>query len=342
MFKRKGEHIDPVALTEYLDGRLTVGKRERVELHLEGCSRCSEELESLRHAVGLLRQAPMLAPRRVFTLAGAPPAVLVPRRVMVPAWAYGAVASAAVVLFAILISADLGGVLERKVPLSATSQAASGAASEPTPSPQGPAGPASPQAEGAPGAGDGEASTPSDAGTVEAGLAAAEDTALKFEAEAEPDAGQRSDQGRGAMDEEESEEEQAAPRPPHGTPSPDESRSAAVAGAPAPPVPEEDEGQHGEERATLSEKVDVEVVRATPTPVPTASPPPKAEDGQQGQERATLSERVDIEVVRAPVPGAGGTSIFWRVLEGVLGAAALLLVATFLWRGRRLRGRINA
>ena len=334
IFKRKGEHIDPVALTEYMDGCLPARKRERMELHLESCSRCSEELESLRHTVGLLRQVPMAAPRRVFTLAGAPPPVLAAPRVMVPAWGYGAGATAAVILFAVIISADLGGVLDRQG--SDTSQAASEAAGPEGPAgaqgPAGPAGPASPQGGGAQDPADGDASTPSGAGTEEAspepGLAAAEDTALKFEAEAEPDAAQPADQERKAIDEAESEEEQAAPRPPQGTPAPDESRSAAVAGAPPPSAPKAEEGQQREERATLSEKVDIKVVRATLSPVPTD--PPAAEGAAE-----------DLLEVPGEALG-GGTSILWRVLEGVLGAAALFLVATFLWRMRRLRSRAAA
>ena len=318
IFRRKGEHIDPVALTEYVDGRLPAGKRERLELHLESCSRCGEEMESLRHTVRLLRQVPMAAPRRVFTLAGAPAPVQAPRRVMVPAWGYGAVATAAVILFAVIISADLGGALERQV--SDTSQAASvSAGPEGPPSvpgragalgPPGPAGPG-PQPEGELDGVEGEASPPSDASTEDAapepGLAAAEDAALKLEYGAEPDADQQPTQEREAIGVEELQDEQAAPRPPHGTPAPDESRLAAVTGAPPPE-------------------------------------PPKAAEGQQGHERATLSEKVEIEIVRAPqapAPG-GGTSILWRVLEGVLGASAVLLIATFLWRMRRPGRRVTA
>jgi len=48
------QQIDEM-LSGYLDGELTQGDRQRVELHLESCSKCNElykELAELRQAVG--------------------------------------------------------------------------------------------------------------------------------------------------------------------------------------------------------------------------------------------------------------------------------------------------
>ena len=94
-----------------MDERLSEEERLRVQRHLEACPTCMEEMESLRYTVGLLRRVAMVAPRGIFTLAEAPAAVPTPRPLRGPSWAYGAVASLAAVLFAVVLSADLSGSL---------------------------------------------------------------------------------------------------------------------------------------------------------------------------------------------------------------------------------------
>ena len=113
--RRKRGHIDLETLSEYLDGRLGASSRQAIELHLETCSRCKEELESQEHTASLLRQVPAVVPRRSFFIEGAVTAPEPPRRIMVPAWGYGAAASMAVVIFAVILSADLGGLLSEEV-----------------------------------------------------------------------------------------------------------------------------------------------------------------------------------------------------------------------------------
>ena len=115
IFRKKKEHLDLETLSEHLDGRLSADDSRRVELHLEACSECKQEFESLRSTVHLIRRVPEMSPRRSFTLDVAPsiePARDGPR---VPAWAYGAVASVAVLAFVAVLSADLGGLLEGDV-----------------------------------------------------------------------------------------------------------------------------------------------------------------------------------------------------------------------------------
>lgn len=101
-------------LSEYIDQRLSEEDRLLVERHTEACETCADEIASLRYTVGLLQRVPMRAPSRIFTIAEAPVTAPPPRRLMAPAWAYGAVASLAAILFAVVISADLSGSLAGK------------------------------------------------------------------------------------------------------------------------------------------------------------------------------------------------------------------------------------
>ncbi|MFO7917853.1 MAG: zf-HC2 domain-containing protein [Anaerolineae bacterium] len=55
-------------LSTYLDGQLTIRERERVERHLAECSRCQEELETLRSTVELLHAVPAIPLPRSFEL----------------------------------------------------------------------------------------------------------------------------------------------------------------------------------------------------------------------------------------------------------------------------------
>jgi len=55
-------------LSAYLDGRLTASERERVERHVAACSRCQEELATLRSTVELLHEVPSVPLPRSFAL----------------------------------------------------------------------------------------------------------------------------------------------------------------------------------------------------------------------------------------------------------------------------------
>ena len=116
LFKRRPKHISLESLSEYLDGGLSDADVQKVEDHLRTCESCSEELESLRGTVGLLRQTPVIPTRRDFTFAEAPESASDVREpvtsvgfpgLRVPVWAYGAAASVAVVAFAVTLSIDV-------------------------------------------------------------------------------------------------------------------------------------------------------------------------------------------------------------------------------------------
>lgn len=44
-------------VSAYLDGELPAAECREIERHCKGCDRCAEFIESLRHAVGLCREA---------------------------------------------------------------------------------------------------------------------------------------------------------------------------------------------------------------------------------------------------------------------------------------------
>ncbi len=58
-------------LSEYIDGALRREDRVVVERHLETCSECSKELESLRLTVRMLKRVPVAVVPRSFAISGA-------------------------------------------------------------------------------------------------------------------------------------------------------------------------------------------------------------------------------------------------------------------------------
>ena len=104
-------HPGTDALSEYLDRMLSPRRQAQVARHLESCDGCQAELASLQLTVGLLQRVPQVEPPRSFTFT-APPLVERPRR---PQGALnlalaGAGASLALLL-AVVLSADMVGVL---------------------------------------------------------------------------------------------------------------------------------------------------------------------------------------------------------------------------------------
>lgn len=124
---KRDRHLKPEEVSEYLDGRLSEKDVRRIEAHLEACPDCRREVESLQQTVQALHHMPLRQPRRSFVFS-APPvaaggtarlepaprgglgaAVAVIARPRIPRWAFGAVASACVVAFAVVLSMDLTG-----------------------------------------------------------------------------------------------------------------------------------------------------------------------------------------------------------------------------------------
>lgn len=123
---RRNRHLGPEVVCEYLDGRLSGKDVRRVEAHIEACPNCRREVESLRQTVLAVRRMPMRQPRRSFVFSAPPVASPAPSRPepapqaglgaaaaiarpRIPRWAFGAVASACAVAFAVVLSLDLTG-----------------------------------------------------------------------------------------------------------------------------------------------------------------------------------------------------------------------------------------
>ena len=117
--RRSHQHIKTETLSEYLDDRLQGGALARVDQRLASCGVCREELESLRATVTILRDLPVEATRRSFTMA-APPPKPVPARpsplLRAPQWAYAGAASVAAVVLIVLVSVDATGQLAADKP----------------------------------------------------------------------------------------------------------------------------------------------------------------------------------------------------------------------------------
>ena len=113
---KRDRHLRPEEVSEYLDGRLSARRVERIEAHLESCATCREEVDSLWRTVRLLRQLPQREPGRSFVFAAPPVPVAAPRP-RVPSWAYGAAASVFALAFAIVLSVDLSGALVSPTPM---------------------------------------------------------------------------------------------------------------------------------------------------------------------------------------------------------------------------------
>lgn len=102
MFKRKNECKKIKGLfPPYIDGQLSPSDVKRVERHIEECSACRRELESLRAVVGLLHRVPMVSPRRSFAIAAR-----VPRRSPVALRALRVATAVAVLLLAFVFMGD--------------------------------------------------------------------------------------------------------------------------------------------------------------------------------------------------------------------------------------------
>ena len=374
-----------------MDGRLSACEHERVERHVEGCSRCGEELESLRYTVSLLRRMPVRSPRRVFTLGEAPSIASTPWRVRVPVWAYGAAASVAIALFALVLSADLSGSLAqdesdpwgadyREVPIVTTPspgpipapEAEKSAvllsptatpAPQPTSTPQ-PASMAQPTPMPQPTPTQEMAAamelipvvtpipeaTPMSGGTTE--ITDADDTLPYTPVVKEaaypistpppiPMTGVAEAEGVGPWADTPAPADVATPSPvpQSGGPEKDAALTLAVpavtptsrpAEGPLAPVtvaapPVVNQLDRSDEQGTTS--IPTVAPSPTPTPAPTPDSPTQAGPTQE---------------VSAFEAGDGSTALVWRVLEGVLGAAAVILVGGILWRVRHPSGRTTS
>lgn len=365
IFRKDKDHIGLETLSEYLDGRLSPSQAQHLEGHVEACSRCGQELESLRETVGLLRQVPMLEPRRIFTVGEAPSRAPARPLFRVPAWAYGAAASVAVLFFALVTTADLGGLLAGDLASQDDSTLASEAPLQSTPQAQ----PTQVASQAVP--------APSTTAPQELSARAPQPTlvpqnvdAAQESAPVSPPVVKESDvsdqTAAGAVGvappaevEPKTESVDLAARAPE-TSAPEEPAAKPLAGndaaaaLPAPPPPEPAGTTEAQASKPIPLPPQLPPVPGTPeatpprvlTPAPTVAAEPTPGSAIVPTPLPAATEALDsaaeatAELASAPVAAAagGGTSVLWHVLEGVLAAAALALGGALLWRSRRFGG----
>ena len=104
-------HPGTEALSEYLDSLLSPRRQAQVARHLESCDGCQAELASLQLTVGLLQRVPQVEPPRSFIFT-APPLVERPLRPQGALnWALAGAGASLALLLAVVLSADMVGVL---------------------------------------------------------------------------------------------------------------------------------------------------------------------------------------------------------------------------------------
>ena len=360
IFRRTKEHIGLETLSEYLDRRLASDKVAWVEGHLETCSGCREELDSLRHTVQLLRRVPELAPSRVVTLAEAPEARPAAWGVRVPTWAYGAAASVAILVFAVILSTDLSGVLSGDVSRpDELSRAVSvpdapPQAKEPLPTDLPPSTTAPPEpAEGAELA----ASAPAEDTVEEDTVPSRESLAMAAPAPTpspQPVAAAAAQTEQAAVAASVPKKTASEDTDAKVADAPDSRLQAADVGAAMDIEAVETPGSRLEAAAPISAEAMIptaipEAARAeatavpsvTATPAPAVAPPPAVEPSEAGPAEASEfapQEYATPQPEPALVP-VRGTALVWRILEGVLGGVGLLLAGGVIWRMRFIRRR---
>ncbi len=289
--RRSHQHIEPETLAEYMDDRLGAGALARADRQLASCVTCRDELESLRSAVVLLRQLPVEAPSRNFTMVAPPPELVRVRPaplLRLPQWAFAGAASVAAIVLAVLVSADATGLLAPGERVAATALVAPALSDR------------APESAAA-----GDRSQVADGGVASQELAAAEPSPAPLALVAEAP----------VADETRSEAAAAA------EPSP-----APFAMAAEPPMAldaqmETEQAAMPPPNAAAEAPDSMDQPAAEPKAI---APTPEARTGPlQDEERIPAAGPVS-----GGIPGAGpeGTGVFWRLLEGLVAVAGVLFL----------------
>ncbi|MBQ10232.1 MAG: hypothetical protein CMJ45_01635 [Planctomyces sp.] len=136
IFRKGHTHIKQDDLSAYLDGQVSGTDAARIDQRLAQCADCREELDALRSTVSMLQRMPELTLPRSFVMPGPPPAPIAIRPaapLRMPQWVYSGSAAVAALVLAVLISADVSGLLAPDLPvrtLESTAAAAPQAAPE--------------------------------------------------------------------------------------------------------------------------------------------------------------------------------------------------------------------
>lgn len=326
IFRKGHTHIKQDDLSAYLDGQVSGTDAARIDQRLAQCADCRQELDALRSTVSLVQRMPELTMPRSFVMPGPPPAPISARPaapLRMPQWVYSGSAAVAALVLAVLISADATGLLAPNVPVRAL-ESTTAASVAPQAAPESfqrdgkeeaveMAAPLAPVAELAVTAEKGIGVTVTQESEVEVAAAPAKAPTLR-KAEAAPQAAARLE----AQDDSEA----AAPVAAMAEPQVAEASKAES----APPTKVAD-------LAYAEVEVEVEIEEASQaesTPPPPIAALSVAPDG-------TPESALAVQDPPRDVPLAQGTSMFWRILEGLAAIAALAFLASWLLRRRSTR-----
>jgi len=313
IFRKGHTHIKQDDLSAYLDGQISRTDAARIDQRLAQCADCRQELDALRSTVSLLQRMPELALPRSFVMPGPPPAPLAirpPAPLRMPQWVYSGSAAVAALVLAVLISADATGLLAPDVhPRALESTAAAQAAPE---------------------------------SLQEDGVEAAVEMAAPLAPVAE--LAVTAEKGIGVTVTQESVVSEAPAKAPA-------LRKAEVAPQAAAALEAQDDSQATAPVAAMAEAQVAEAAKAESAPPPQVAALAAAEVEEVAGAKATPTPPVaDLTAPEKPsepalavqeysreIPASQGTSLLWRILEGMAAIAALTFLGSWLLRRRSTR-----
>ena len=363
-------HPNAELLSEFVDRRLTSTGQQRVSRHVESCASCRGELDSLRATISALGALPEFTLPRSFTMPAPPPAMEPVRPSLTfraPTWAYAGAASVAGLALAIMISADAVGALNptyRGTPQSfqesietfqsTTARETDSAAADPKAQPQIAAAPEAEsmqprqRAESADAQAAPEAALAAPASTALPQIAAAPEAALAAPASttppqiaAAPPAESMQPLIRSKSTDGDAGREVAAGAAASAKPDVGAVADQAMAAPPpgdAPPALTTSEPAAADEATSSTEARSApEETSNTRKATQKDSSAPDLQSRPSDQTVTQIPEGEPGSVVMLTPERDRGTAVIWRVLEGALGAVALLFLVGLLLKLRASR-----